>query len=667
VTLRTRLTAAFVLVVLVPLLVVVALVTTVLPSALAERQEQGLTSTSRLAASVIAGLCGRAAAGAEAAARAATATTGGEAGLRPALEELVRRGLADGVRVGRADGQTAAEAGAAPPVPERDCTTGEVVRSGDVVQVAAVVQLGRPGGDAGAPEGAAVAAFTVDDVFARALRGSAGVGQIVLLAGGQPVAASGQVPDALVRSALRAEGSPVHSGGSVGVLTPARAGQPVAVLATQREGEGPGVVALALGVAAGAVLLAVGIALLLARATTRPLGELGAAAARVASGDLDTTIEVRSRDELGLLAASFNAMTEELRSYVGALQASRDELQAGVARIGDALSGTHDLDRILTVVLETAMASTGARAGAVLLVGADRTELELAVGQGLEERGVTAGLRLPLGVGVAGRVARSGDPLRGRVGPGELQPAPGEPTASTLLAVPLKSSSTVIGVLTLYDREDGELFDAADLATLRTFTSQATVAVDNVVLHEEAQRLSITDGLTGLWNYRYFTMTIGKEFDRAARFGRPLTLLLLDLDHFKLVNDVYGHQRGDAILVELAGRVRGQVRDVDTVARYGGEEFVIILPETDEEGAAQAAERIRAAVGRRPFGEPGEVPLEVTVSVGVAVFPVHAAGSTALLRRADQALYTAKREGRDTWRLADTAAAEDGSGTGSTT
>ena len=652
-TLRTRLAAAFVLVVLVPLLVVVTLVTTALPNALQERQEQGLTSSSRLAASVIAGLCDRAAAAAEATARAAAATESLD-DLEGTLTELVRRGVADGVRVIGPDGRGAA-AGEAPQFPERGCRSGDVARAGDAVLVAAVVELGRPTDSPGAPAGAAVAGFTVDDDLADALRTSAGVGRVVLLAGGQPVAASSEMPVDLLRAALVAEESPVRRDGIVAVLTEARPGQPVAVLVSQEEGEGPGVLPLALAVAAGAVVLAVGIALLLARATTRPLAELSDAAARVAAGDLDTTIEVRSRDEVGRLAESFNGMTEELRGYVGALQASRDELQAGVSRIGDTLSGTHDLDRILTVVLETAMAATRARAGAVLLLGADRTELELAVSEGLD---LPTDLRLPLGVGIAGRVAGTGDALRGRIG-GDLQPGPGEPSAETVLAVPLKSSSTVIGVLTLYDREGGEVFDESDLATLRTFTSQATVAVDNVVLHEEAQRLSITDGLTGLWNYRYFSMTVGKEIERAARFSRPLALLLLDLDHFKLVNDVYGHQRGDAVLIELAGRVRGQVRDVDTVARYGGEEFVVVLPETDEEGAVQAAERIRAAVRRRPFGDAGEAPLEVTVSVGVAVFPVHGAGSTALLRRADEALYNAKRAGRDTWRLADVGAAED--------
>jgi diguanylate cyclase (GGDEF)-like protein len=254
---------------------------------------------------------------------------------------------------------------------------------------------------------------------------------------------------------------------------------------------------------------------------------------------------------------------------------------------------------------------------------------------------------------VAGRVARSGEPLRGRPGVGDLLPAPGEPPADALLAVPLRSSSRLIGVLAVYDRADGQPFDEADLSILRTFTSQATVAVDNVLLHEEARRLSVTDALTGLWNYRYFTMTVGKEIERATRFNRPLALLLLDLDHFKLVNDVYGHQRGDAVLVELAARVRTQVREVDTVARYGGEEFVVVLPETDAQGAALAAERIRSAVQRRPFGEPGDPPLDITVSVGAAVYPLHGSSATTLVGRADEALYAAKRGGRDAWRLAD--------------
>jgi diguanylate cyclase (GGDEF)-like protein len=127
---------------------------------------------------------------------------------------------------------------------------------------------------------------------------------------------------------------------------------------------------------------------------------------------------------------------------------------------------------------------------------------------------------------------------------------------------------------------------------------------------------------------------------------------MLDIDHFKHVNDTLGHQRGDAVLVELAQRVSGEVREVDTVARYGGEELVVVLPETDVHGAEQAAERIRAAVARRPFGELPDVPAHVTVSLGVAVHGVHATTAAGLLRAADEALYDAKRSGRDAWRTA---------------
>jgi diguanylate cyclase (GGDEF)-like protein len=557
--------------------------------------------------------------------------------------------------VSSSKGATVAAAGTAPAFAVAgDCATGV---PGSAGFLSAVVQLTAP---SGADAGRALASYRVDAAFAQRLQAAVGTGQVALLDGSRVVAGSGRIPAALVRSVVAAPELVAREAGQVGMLSPARAGQPFAVLVALPQARGPGVLALTIAVLLGAILLAAGIAWLLARATTRPLEELGVAAARIASGDLETSIEVRSGDEVGRLAETFNHMTADLRTYVRALEASRDELQSGLSRLGDTLSGTHDLARILTVVLETAMASTRAQAGMVLMFGPSRSELVLEAGRGVVERGVPADFRLQAGEGVTGRVAQSGDVVSGRLGTGtgELRPGPGEPTSGSVIAVPLKSSGTVIGVLDLFDRVDAELFDERDLGTIRTFASQATVAIDNVLLHDEAQRLSITDGLTGLWNYRYFTMTIGKEIERSARFGRPLALLMLDLDLFKSVNDTYGHQRGDAVLVELAARVRAQVRDVDTVARYGGEEVVVILPETDETGAAQAAERICDAVRRRPFGEPGTGEVDVTVSIGAAVFPAHGATSTTLLRRADEALYEAKDAGRDTWRMASAAAAE---------
>jgi diguanylate cyclase (GGDEF)-like protein len=219
------------------------------------------------------------------------------------------------------------------------------------------------------------------------------------------------------------------------------------------------------------------------------------------------------------------------------------------------------------------------------------------------------------------------------------------------MAVPLRSMGSIVGVVALYDRLDGRPFDATDEDALGTLAGQASIAIDNVQLHHEAQRLSTTDALTGLWNFRYLSMSLAREIERSTRFDRPLAVLMLDLDHFKAINDAYGHARGDAVLRELAHRVQEQIREVDTFARYGGEEFVVVLPETTVEGAAQLAERICVAVRREPFHLEGEDSIEVTVSIGGAAFPGHGSTPATLMRAADKALYVAKGEGRDRWHV----------------
>ena len=648
-TLRTRLTAAFLLLVLVPLLVAGVLVFALLPREVARLQAENLTSSAALAVSSIEERCARVVSAAAAAARAA-----GQPGaaLGPALTRLVEVEAVSGVQVLDAAGRLRAGAGSEPAQQAPQCTAGAVARTPTGGQLVVTQQLRSADGE---PAGSVVAALDLDDAWVRGLGARAGRADVVLFADGEPVAASATVAPALVRAALSELGRLVERDGQVAVAVPSAPGSSSGALVAQAarlDLRTAQMLYPLLVVGAGVLAAVIGAGL--ARATTRPLEELGSAASRVAGGDLATTIPVRSRDEVGRLAQSFNVMTEELRVHVEALERSGQQLRAGVGRLGDALSGTHDLDRILAVVLETARATTGARSGAVLMGGAVADELVLSVGHELAARGVPEGLRVPVGVGLSGEVARTRAPLRGRSGtdPGERAPAPGEPAGVPFVALPLMSSGQVVGVLLLWDRAGDADFTEDDLALLKTFTSQATVAVDNVLLHEEARRLSVTDAMTGLTNYRGFTVTVGKEIERAARFGRPLALLLLDLDHFKLVNDVWGHQRGDAVLVELAARVRAQVRDVDTCARYGGEEFVVVLPETGPAGAVQAAERILAAVRRRPFGDADETSLDVTVSIGVAVFPDHGTTATTLLRRADEALYAAKAAGRDGWQVA---------------
>jgi diguanylate cyclase (GGDEF)-like protein len=187
----------------------------------------------------------------------------------------------------------------------------------------------------------------------------------------------------------------------------------------------------------------------------------------------------------------------------------------------------------------------------------------------------------------------------------------------------------------------------------RDETGRLGTGLDRLIgLLQETLQLSVTDPLTGLGNVRQLGDALRRESERASRFGRTLGVLVLDLDHFKEVNDRYGHRAGDAVLVEFAGRVRRVVREVDLTFRQGGEEFVILLPETDVAGSLTAARRIGEAIREAPFPL-GDNDISVTVSVGVAVYPRHSRTATGILDAADAALYAAKHAGRDTFVLAD--------------
>jgi diguanylate cyclase (GGDEF)-like protein len=166
-------------------------------------------------------------------------------------------------------------------------------------------------------------------------------------------------------------------------------------------------------------------------------------------------------------------------------------------------------------------------------------------------------------------------------------------------------------------------------------------------VNEQLQRLAVTDGLTGLYNHRYFRDRLESEFERARRYMVPLSCLIMDIDNFKKVNDTFGHLQGDSILREIAARTLQTVRKSDIVARYGGEEFVVIMPQTGAEGAKAYADRICREISEGTF-EGMPTPGAVTVSVGVAVFdPDRMFDCEALIRVADGALYRAKHEGKN--------------------
>lgn len=187
-----------------------------------------------------------------------------------------------------------------------------------------------------------------------------------------------------------------------------------------------------------------------------------------------------------------------------------------------------------------------------------------------------------------------------------------------------------------------------DRLVLQAVASELVVAVENSRLYRLTKRLAITDELTDLYNYRFLQQRLDDEIGRADRYNKRLSLLMLDLDDFKRINDTHGHLVGDRVLSEVGQVLKSTVREVDIVARYGGEEFTIILPETDASGAFIVAEKIREAISlhRFPDSEGGHS-IHITVSIGLSSYPTHAVDKESLLRSADDAVYHAKGTGKD--------------------
>jgi diguanylate cyclase (GGDEF)-like protein len=215
----------------------------------------------------------------------------------------------------------------------------------------------------------------------------------------------------------------------------------------------------------------------------------------------------------------------------------------------------------------------------------------------------------------------------------------------SLKIVPLKTTDQVFGALVLGARRAGA-FDQEAVRQLEVVAMQAGESIYRARLFEQTERLATTDGLTGLTNHRAFQGRLDEHLAQAQRYGKRMSLLLCDIDHFKSVNDTYGHPVGDQVLKGVARTLAREARATDVVARYGGEEFAIVMPETDTGGALVIAERIRERIGKMTF-ESDQGPLRVTMSLGVATFPDDAERKPDLVERADGCLYHAKRHGRN--------------------
>jgi len=214
------------------------------------------------------------------------------------------------------------------------------------------------------------------------------------------------------------------------------------------------------------------------------------------------------------------------------------------------------------------------------------------------------------------------------------------------ICAPIINQNQVIGILNL-DSSTPDFFHPHHAERVRAFADQAAIAIEKANLFRETQRLAITDGLTGIFNNRHVRELAESELNRSRRYGREVSAIFFDIDHFKQINDQYGHQTGDLALREITELCRSLIRESDILGRYGGEEFLIIAPETGEIEVMKIAERIRQSLEEhRIMSEFGEI--QLTISLGVVCYePGMALTFSEFIRRADQALYQAKNQGRN--------------------
>jgi len=315
-----------------------------------------------------------------------------------------------------------------------------------------------------------------------------------------------------------------------------------------------------------------------------------------------------------------------------------------ILEVNEKILVEQSLPKLLNHIVRSAVKFLRADAGTLRLIDEERGLLVLKSTYGTyrEERATT----LPIdNKSTAGLSFLKGKPIKSlNISQEPLYPwDDGESKRFTsLLTIPLKVGDRNLGVFSVYTKKERE-FSKSEVEVAKIFASQAALAIINRTYLDQFHRAAITENLTGFYNAGYFHERLNEEINRANRTGRPLSLLFIDLDYLKTINDTCGHSVGDKALRIVSQIIRGCIRKVDIPARYGGDEIAIILPETDNIQAVQVAERIRRKVVSIPFQNDAHL----TVSTGVATYPRDAGQAQDLLKVADQGVYRAKQRGRN--------------------
>lgn len=317
--------------------------------------------------------------------------------------------------------------------------------------------------------------------------------------------------------------------------------------------------------------------------------------------------------------------------------------------VARALNSVLNLDVLFRLIISLATHELGADRGSLMILEGDGLRVKAAFGLSEKVKQKTV---VKVGEGVCGTVAASGRPLlvRDREDLLELElKGQGSYRDYSFVCAPIMIDRKSTGVINITSKKSGEPFDMEDLNFLETLANHAAIAIRNASLHQHAQLMAVTDGLTGLFNHRFFHERLVEEIDRCNRYGKSgLCVLMIDIDDFKHLNDKYGHLAGDHVLKEVSSIIRRESRVSDIVSRYGGEEFAVILPETGKRMSLIFAERLRVLVESKSFAmEDMKIEEKVTLSIGISYFPEDASSPSQLIDRADKALYEAKASGKN--------------------
>ncbi len=327
------------------------------------------------------------------------------------------------------------------------------------------------------------------------------------------------------------------------------------------------------------------------------------------------------------------------------------EEYAVVHDMAKALTSTLQLDQVLKTVMEKVQELLAPDTWSLLLVDEKTNELYFQIATG-EAASKLKDVRLKMGQGIAGWVAQSGvasivpDVSKDPRFSGQVD-AMTKMRTHSIICVPIRGKERVLGVIEIINYVGKREFDQEDMALLQAMADYSAIALENAIHVQRIHELTITDDCTDLYNVRHLNFVLDTEIYRSNRYQYEFSLIFIDLDHFKDVNDTHGHLVGSKLLREMAELIRGSLRLIDYAFRYGGDEFVILLPQTGKESANVVARRLHERVNEKKFMAEEGLNLHLTASIGLATYPVDATTKAEMIRLADEAMYLVKNTSRN--------------------